>query len=59
MNGFIAFIFILHHLVLSILIMHIVAYFIVVFSSIVLVLIQVSEDRLLHLEHLLLMINAR
>ena len=48
MNGFIAFIFILHHLVLSILIMHIVAYFIVVFSSVVLVLIQVSEDRLLH-----------
>jgi len=44
---------------MCILIMHIVAYFIVVFSSIVLVLIQVSEDRLLHLEHLLLMINAR
>ena len=48
MNGFIAFILMLHHLVLCILIMHIVAYFIVVFSSIVLVLIQISEDRLLH-----------
>jgi len=60
MNGLIALILFFHHMVLCALLLYIVVIFIAVVFSVVLVVIQVSEDRLLNWEHLLLLlINAR
>ena len=48
MNGLIALILFIHHLVLCTLMLHIEVIFIAVVFSVVLVVIQVSEDRLLN-----------